>query len=402
MNARPLLRKLPAKREALAVPGSFVTMFLMGATVSLLGPSLPDIARRTGVTLGETGILFTLFGAGSLAATLLMAGLVNRPARRLLLIGGSAMLAGMLWLAAGATTLGWLGAALALAGFGMSTACIAPNVILIEVYRSRAPSALNALHMVAGIGAFLSPLAIGFIGQRGGDYRAVFLVLAALEGLVAILWATARLPGPRVEVAAPALPLAALRPLLIFLVLALLYDGCEQAFGAWLFAYARQPGALDVAAAGATASLFWLAMIAGRLLATQTLRRAGTLALLVASVCLGGAGVAFVALAGPRHDLLWAATALTGLAFGPIFPTTLAAGAQVMPERAGISSSLLIASASAGTMILPWATGTLIPTLGVTASIAAVDAPLALMLACLAILHLRSRSAKCAPGGNKK
>jgi len=157
-----------------------------------------------------------------------------------------------------------------------------------------------------------------------------------------------------------------------------------------------------VAAAGATASLFWLAMIVGRLLATQTVRRAGTLALLVAGVCLGGAGVALVALAGPRHYILWAATALTGLAFGPIFPTTLAAGAQVMPERAGVSSSLLIASASAGTMILPWATGSLIPTLGVTASIAAIDAPLALMLACLFVLHLRSRSAKCVPVGNKK
>ena len=55
--------------ERLAIVECYAAMFMLGFMISLLGPSLPGLAERTGVTLPQAGFLFTLFSGGSIAAT---------------------------------------------------------------------------------------------------------------------------------------------------------------------------------------------------------------------------------------------------------------------------------------------------------------------------------------------
>jgi fucose permease len=370
-------------RERLALAGCFITEFLLGVSVSILGPSLPGIAGRTGVSLTQAGILFTLFAGGSLLATLSLAWLVDRPLRHGLLAGGSLLMAVTLWLFAASSGLAGAGVTIAMAGLAMSGTGTVPNVLLAEWYGKRAPAMLNILHMVAATGSFCGPLAVGLATRAGVGYAAVFVGLGVLEALAGLLWLFARPPRPEHHADAPRFSISLVRPVMLLILFILLYVGSEQTVGGWTYSYARETGTADAALAGAATSLFWLAMIGGRLAGSRILRRVECLPLLGACVLIGAAGVAIALLARSWIGFLWLGIGLAGLAFGPVFPTTMAFGVQRQPERMGMVSSLLVAAGSFGAMSLPAAAGALIPITGVRGTIASVEAPLAIMLLCL-------------------
>jgi MFS transporter, FHS family, L-fucose permease len=371
-------------RQRLAIVACFATMFMLGMAISMLGPSLPALAARTGITLSQAGIFFSLFAGGSVLATLLLARYNDRPARHALLIGGSLVMGASFWLVATSRTFAQAGAAVALCGLSMSTVGTAPNAIITDLYRSRAGQALNALHVSVGVGSFAGPLLIGAAIRLGNDYRVAYRVAAAAILLVCILWIASRPPRPQRAVASERSGWRfLLSTLILVFALAMLYTGTEQVIGGWLFTYAQDATAMQAATASLLVALFWLAILLGRLAAVRILHRLTNLALLRACVLIGAAGVGVLLLGGSMPALLWTGVLLVGLAFGPVFPTTLALAGELAPGHAGAAGSLVVASGSVGAMILPWLAGALMPTIGIGGSIAAALLPLAGMLACL-------------------
>ena len=132
-------------RSRLTIVSCLITMFMVVVAISLLGPSLPGLAGRTGISLAQAGIFFTCFSGGSVLATLVVARFMDRPVRHALVIGGTLVLGLSQWLVAGSSSLVWVGFAIALAGLAMSTAGTGPNALIVEIYRERAGQALNAL-----------------------------------------------------------------------------------------------------------------------------------------------------------------------------------------------------------------------------------------------------------------
>jgi fucose permease len=378
-------------RERLAVAASFTTMFTMGVTISLLGPSLAGLAQQAGISLAQAGILFTLFSAGSILATLMFAWLVDRPVRHPLMVIGALGLAAALWYAPHCRTPAQVGAGIGLVGLTLSTVGVAPNAIIAAIYRERSARAFNALHLLGGAGAFLGPLLVGGAIRQTGSYTLAFYVTAGLALGLALLWAVARPPRP---LPAPTkrngaryhLPLG---PLALLIGVMLLYMGIEQAFGGWIFTYARVASLAGVTAASLANALFWLAILFSRLLMMQVLRRARMATVLMAGAIVGLVGIGVVLLASLAPVLLWPGVVLVGIGFGPLFPTTMAAGTQMAPHRAGLISSVFVAFGSVGSMVLPWAGGALMPHIGIVGSMASNLVVLTALLACLiAFNHL--------------
>jgi len=217
--------------------------------------------------------------------------------------------------------------------------------------------------------------------------------------LVGLLWIFSRPPRPLgaalVAKAGGGPSPAALMPLFLF---AALYLGTEQALGGWLFTYGRQSAALDASAASLLTALFWLSMVAGRLAAIGILGRVGNLVLLLGGVLLGAAGIVVLVLGSRFLPLLWLGTIVTGFGFGPLFPTTLALGAQLAPARAGAVSSLVVASGLIGVMVLPYASGGVMARVGVVESMASLVVPLVAMLFCLRRLGRPDKQVKSRVG----
>ncbi len=385
----PNNRHTSAFRQQLAIVACYASLFMVGVAISLLGPSLPALAERINISLSQAGLFFTLFSAGSVLATLVVARLNDRPIRRLVLIAGALLMTLGLWLLAGSTTFLSAGLAVALTGLAMSTVGTGPNAIVADLYRGRAGQALNALHIAAGLGAFAGPLLLSLVLRLGGDYRIVYRLAAALMLAVAALWTLSRPPQPQREAGPVHRSLTWLAPLLLIFALAALYTGTEVTLGGWVSTYARIAIAQEAIGASLAASLLWLAVLLGRLAAVRVLRRISDLGLLRYCVLGGAAGLALILLGQIWGPLFWVGVALVGFCFGPIFPTALALGSESAPGQAGAVSSLVVASGSVGAMVLPWAAGALMPHIGIAGSMATAFLPLGCMLVCLAVIGRR-------------
>ena len=373
-----------AKRQRLTIVACFATMFMLGIAISMLGPSLPALAERTSISLPQAGIFFSLFAAGSVLATLLLARYNDRPVRHALLIGGSLVMGTSFWLVATSHTFVQAGVAVALCGLSMSTVGTAPNAIMVDLFRDRAGQALNALHVVVGVGSFVGPLLIGVAIRSGSDYRSAYYGASATMLVVCVLWIVSRPPKPqRAAAGNRSAWRSLLSTLILVFILAMLYTGTEQVIGGWLFTYAQGTTAMQAVTASLLVALFWLAILLGRLAAVRILRRVTNLELLRVCTLIGAAGIGVLLLGGLAPALLWIGVMVLGFAFGPVFPTTLALAGELAPDRAGAAGSLVVASGSVGAMILPWLAGTLMPSIGMAGSFAAIVLPLAAMLVCL-------------------
>jgi len=382
----------PGVRQKLAVGACFANMFMLGVAISLLGPSLPALAERTGIALSQAGVFFTLFSAGSVLATFFVARFNDRPERHLLVIGGVLAMGLAFWLIAGSDSFAQAAVGVTLSGLAMSTVGTAPNAIMADLYRGRAGQALNALHVIAGVGAFVGPLVVAAAIRMGSDYRLAYRLAAAVMLSVCLLWLVGRPPRPeRGETHQTPLLDRFMLPLALLFGLAMLYTGTEQVLGGWLFTYARDATAMAAATASLIASLFWLAILLGRLAAVRLLGRMSNAGLLRMCVLVGAAGVGVILLSRNLPVLLWAGVATVGFGFGPVFPTTLALSSELTPGRAGAVGSIVVASGSVGAMVLPWTAGALIPSIGIGGSIAATLLPLTAMLAFVGAIRRAER-----------
>ncbi len=93
-----------------------------------------------------------------------------------------------------------------------------------------------------------------------------------------------------------------------------------------------------------------------RVLAARLLRGLGKVQLVVTAAFLSLAGCV-VLLSAQSLITFFVGTALIGLSYAPIFPTTLAIAGDRYPERAGTVFGLLFSNALIGGMTFPWAVG---------------------------------------------
>lgn len=166
-----------------------------------------------------------------------------------------------------------------------------------------------------------------------------------------------------------------------------LYVGMEITFAGWVTAYATLRG-MPGEEAAMLATLFWLALSVGRLLAIPLLRRFSPWWVLRGCLALGLAS----ALALQLDWLpLGAVSLLFGLAASAIFPTLFGLSNQLM-AMSGRTTGMIFLAAGSGAMAVPSLAGPLLEGLGTRSF------PLLLMalvgLLALALFALRARVAR--------
>jgi FHS family glucose/mannose:H+ symporter-like MFS transporter len=101
---------------------------------------------------------------------------------------------------------------------------------------------------------------------------------------------------------------------------------------------------------------YWAALMLSRVLAARLLRGFGKVQRVVATALLSLAGCVIL-LSARTLISFFVGTALIGLSYAPIFPTTLAIAGDRHPERTGTVFGLLFSIALIGGMTFPWVVG---------------------------------------------
>lgn len=212
-----------------------------------------------------------------------------------------------------------------------------------------ASTAVVALHTLLGLGLMVGPLLADGFG-RIGLWIGFPLLLLGSSGVLALLAATVRLPrdaGGEVERRATTSPPLTSSAFWIFAAIAVLYAFAEGTFSNWAVIYLREAKMLPAGVAALALSVFWGAMVAGRLLVAVLVVRVAPLTIwLGLPVLMIAAFLLLPAAATPTLGLIL--FALAGLACSAFLPLTITLASARFPEHVAWVSSMLIAALMVG------------------------------------------------------
>ena len=230
-------------------------------------------------------------------------------------------------------------------GFGLSGAPL--NSLPGLLFPARRDTALVAVHSTIGMGLMLGPLLVGWMDGAGWWYLfplSLLLSLLIISGIA--ISSSLSGEGQQENSEHPALTtlVSATWPLLL---VAVLYALCEGIFANWAVIYLHEGRGVPEMTATLALSVFWGALVVGRLLATLLLLRISAQVLWLALPPVMAAAFWFLPGVGSGSSGI-ALYALGGLACSAFFPLTVAIGSRLYPAQSAALSSLLTAALMLG------------------------------------------------------
>jgi FHS family Na+ dependent glucose MFS transporter 1 len=369
--------------------GYFATNVALGLAAAALGPTLPSLAKSTGSTLGQMGILFSARSLGTLLGAWRGGRLFDRWSGNPLIAGVLLVEAALLAIVPIATHLWLLSTIFLLMGLMEGILNVGGNALLIWLHSANLGPFLNGLHFFFGLGSFLSPIIVAQALLLGSGFQAAFWILALFRLPIAI-WIM-RQPSPRQQGGNSTVNGEITRPGSITLIVLFffLYVGAEVSYGGWIFTYTTTLGLSPPVAAAYLTAAFWGGLTLGRLLSIPLARRTRPRVVLLVDLLGCLSSLALLALFPGSQLVVWIGTIATGLFMASIFPTALAF-AERRVTITGRVTGWFFTAGSAGAMGLPWLIGHMFALQGPRVFIFMVFADLSLALILLAILILSS------------
>ena len=332
-------------------------MYLFGTSIAFLGAILLPLMRTFHLDPGSAGDLFLVMHFGSLVACLAAGLALDRAGTRPVLCMSLALLGIGLWGMSAAKSLSFIGGcvfAVGLAGGGINTGAI---TLVSDVFPDNRKSALNVLSVFFGCGAIVLSFAIGLLTRAWP----LFLKCSAV---IAWVWASASwlTSFPLVREAHRFSVFGALSTLrnpviLLFSGLVLCQMGNEITIGGWTVPFLSTVLGASSSAATLTLSLYWIAIVVGRLVAAILLRSHVAAARIVIGSGIGAALCTITLITTSSLAVAVPSVFCLGLCYAAMLPTTLAMAGDRFPRFSGTLFGTLFAVGVIGSMIFPSATG---------------------------------------------
>jgi fucose permease len=373
-------------------------MLVFGIVFAVLGTAfgLPAMRLRLHIDLAQQGNLFFLLYLGIFCASLVIGPLIDRLGHRPNLFLSSSVVTAAMMSFAAADSYRWAALAAVLLGLGGGGLNLGTNVLVSEVYGERRGPMLNILGIFFGVGAISVPLLAAAI-EGHLTIPQMFLICALLAGACAAAYAMIDFPSPKARQAFSLRHLYGVTKydgILLLAAILFMESGDEASIAGWTSTYVTS-GGYPSRTATLVLAVFWAALMLSRMLAARLLKKVGKAQIVCGNALLALLGC-LILLTARSLLVLLVATALIGLSYGPIFPTTLAIAGDRYRERAGTVFGLLFSIALMGGMLFPWAVGQFSQRFSVHHGmmVPAVGAIAITMLSAIVILRARHAPAK--------
>jgi len=347
-----------------------------------LGPAMPFLRVELDLNYTTAGLHFSAFAFGAVLTGLFSDRWAARFGRGRMFWGcGTALAASSLLL-----TGGWQPGVTILAAFLMglfgSSLLVMIQAALADRHNEQRAIAFTEANIGAMAAAALAPILIGGGQQIGAGWRLAFWTAVAIFILLLILFRREPIPEKLTGVTAGSaeaqsgpLP-AAFWAYWLMLVLGVAVEWCIIYWGADFLE--NNTGLLTSQAASAM-SLFFLGMLAGRVLGSLLARRRPVNWLLLAAVIIATLGFPLFWLTGVSW-LTVVGLFVTGLGVANLYPISLAAATAVAPQRAATISARLVLGAGSAVLITPILMGWLADQTSIGQAFGVVAALLGIML----------------------
>lgn len=343
----------------------YLGLLSIGVVANIVGPALPAMQRQFGMTLGQGGLVLAGQSIGLVLTVAVGGYLADRFGKRLYLLAGGCLITAGMAATLLARSFEAVFACMILAGTGFGAYEAGINALCADTNASDQGRAMNMAHMFFGLGAIAGPVLTTASLRFFHAWQPVFAFAALLPVVVSFLLLDSRgmhfagTAGGRVQKAPYASPFLWLSALSI-----LLYVGVEVSVAGWLPTFWRKLPGSGFIAAPLTATLFWLTLAIGRLVAGRVADRLGF-----------GRYLALTAGAAALTALLWwafgtpiatlAAALLMGFFLAGVYPTVTVAATTRYPGSTGQVAGLLALFAGLGGALIPSGIGQVATKIGI-------------------------------------
>jgi fucose permease len=334
-------------------------MFVFGIVLAILGVlfGLPQMRQRLDINLAQQGDIFLVLYLGVFLSTIMVGPTIDSFGNKVVLTASATLVAFALVVFASANSFYAALFAAAILGFGGGGLNTSANALVADIYPENRGAMLNVLGVFFGIGALFIPILAATITGKLTSQQ-LLLIGAALAAICGLAYLAMKMPRPREKVGFSVLAsIKAVRipGVLLFGALLFFQSGNEASIGGWTSTYVVSLGVRPPMATWILA-FYWAALMIGRLSGARLLKSMSKERLVLTSAIGSIIGCAVIV---ASHSLggFWLGAILTGLAFAPVYPTTLAIAADRYERQAGTIFGLLFAMGLIGGMIFPWAIG---------------------------------------------
>ncbi len=375
--------------------GGFYAFFIFGFVDNLKGPTLPALLPDLGFSYGEGGAI--LFGAylGFMVATLLTGVLADATGiKAVLLLAGVCLTVGLAAFSL-ASSFWLLAAAFFVVGLGLGSIEVGGNSLIVDLHNQDRGRFLNLLAVFHGVGSFVVPLFAAFLLSSNFTWRQIYqLSIILAVGLVLFF---AFVKYPRAPRSSEAVSLRMIfttgftwRMAWYYLFVAV-YVAAEIGFAAWIVEFLQRVKGYDINVSSLYLSLFFAAIMIGRLAGSFVVERIGYLRLM-----LIGTFAAIVSLSlglfGP--PVLTFCLPLTGLFFSIMFPTATASVSALPIANMSAILGVLFTFGGLGGALGPWLIGLAADVVGLELAFALNIVFCVIMLVALLALQRMPRPAR--------
>ena len=333
-------------------------LFTFGIMTSFLGATLPELSAQLSFDLTRGGTLFSFLYFPQIPMVFLAGPLIDRFGKKPVLVAGFLLSAAALVGMAYAPSYAVLGVLLVALGLGGSSAMSASNTLIPDLYSENPSSAFNLANIFFGVGAVFFPWVVTLMTARLG-LAATLWMIAMLVAAVAVVGLFETFPPAH---AAGGFDWSearrvALDPAVILLAWVLFsYSALEISTAGWIRTYLEKDFQASAHSSQIILTSFWVAMMLGRLAASQVVKRLRGPSLVLGASVAATLGLALMALA-PSVAMATAGIVICGLSFAPVFPTTAGTASTYFSKLFGTVFGILMTLALLSGAVVPPAVG---------------------------------------------
>lgn len=359
--------------------GSFYTFFVNGIITIIIGSLLPYIRDAHELSYKFAGLLISTHSVGALISSYLGGVLPLYIGRRRSIVFFSSL--GVVGFLLMITTGNHFLLALAFAFTGLNRGAVSNfnNAIINEIATGEG-WALNLLHSIFAIGAFIAPfITMLFVRKDSSAWIYVAVVVAILCVIEVIVYARMPIPNEDLELknkkskrSKNKIDWGFLKNKYYLVAVGIMftYLMAEQAFNGWLITYFTDSGIMSDNLAQVMASLLWFVILFGRLLYGYFSKSVEKTKLLL----VGGTGylifMVFLIQARATSPVVIGIIGV-GLFMSGIYPTTVASVGHITKEYP-MALSVMLTTAVLGSIIMPLIIGTVADSMGIIGGMSVV------------------------------
>ena len=352
----------------------FFTFFCNGALALSIGALLPFLREAYGLDYAFAGLLVSLHSVGNLISSFVAGILPLWLGRKKSIVLFSTFYAVSFFLITSSPNNFVLAAAFVLSGLARGAVSNFNNTAINEIAPGKA-WALNTLHAMFAIGAFLAPIAVLLCtANNPSGWRIMCYIMLFLGVLELIAFALMPLKNDRVKRTETSQRVGAtfLKEKQFWVCTGTLffYLCAEQGVIGWMVTYFKDSGLMSAGYAQVMASVLWVLILAGRLSAAylSTKMNKGRL--------LGLMGIGFIAffvivLLGRSLPIITFGIAGFGFSMAGIYPTTVSLSGGTI-KAYPLAWSTMLTLAGIGAVLMPSIIGAVAETAGIYAGMCTV------------------------------